>query len=387
MLGWLNMLQRALRSTIECAGRTVLLGCALALVCACAQADSCPAISSRTVEPAVVETSAEVLSSTPGIAQLLVSDGALYWHDGAAISSLLPGQAQASVLYALAQETAAAAAPFGSEQRAITGLLADADHLYWSEGSYYTGGFVLGYSPPGRLLSMPKAGGPVQVLLDLPDRAVTPVAIDDASVIVQTSGAAPGYYRFSKLDQALAPLVTPALYETSRVIGDKVYWTEPGVDNPQLFRSSIEATERESIARIESGDYDVGPGYVLWRHDRLLTEPELLLEQNFVIWRADSGCVQALPGSGESISYATARDGRYVYWHSFNALGSVSQSSEGVATPLPEMPLERLDLNNGRLERLEASGFRFIVGDQILGLDGDRLFVATQAGLVAVRTP
>jgi hypothetical protein len=241
-----RMSQQSSRSRVECAGRTLLLGCAFVVMCACAEADSCPAISSRTVEPAGVETSAELLASTPGIVQLVVSDGGLYWHDGASISALPPGQA--SVLYALAQAAAAMPAPFAGEFRTITGLLEDADHLYWGESTAYTGGFVVDYSPPGRLLSMPKTGGPVQVLLELADRAVIPVAVDDARVIVQLSGVAAGYHSFSKLDQTLAPLVTPALYETSRVVGDEIYWTDQGEDSPQLFRSRIDGTERESIA-------------------------------------------------------------------------------------------------------------------------------------------
>jgi len=391
VLGWPDMAQQALRSRLERARRTLLLGGAVLLACACAEADSCPAISPGTVQPAVVETSAELLTSTPGIVQLVVSGGGLYWHNGFSIWALLPGQAPASVLYALPLE-AAAAGSFDSEFRTITGLFADADHLYWGESTAYAGGFVGGYSPPGRLLSMPQAGGAVQVLLELSDRAVTPVAVDDTSVIVQLSGAA-GYHRFIKLDETLAPLVTPAVYETSRVVGDEIYWTEPGVEHPQLFRANIGATQPERIARIESSEYDVGPGYVLWRHERVLREPELLLDQNFMVWRADSGCVQALPGAGESISYATARDDRSVYWHSFNALGSVSlyipaegaSPSEGMASPLPEMPLLRLDLNTGRIERLESDGFPFVPGAQILGMDAERLFVSTQAGLVAVR--
>ncbi|MEO8183343.1 MAG: hypothetical protein ABI895_31300 [Deltaproteobacteria bacterium] len=347
--------------------------------------------------PTSVETDYTLLSATPNVIQLVASDDGLYWHDGTTIWALPRGQAAPSVLYAYQQSSAAGTQPVaGQTQPAITGLLADAGHVYWSEGSYEVVvdlGFVAGPPPPGRLLSVPQAGGPVQVLLDSSAPGFRALGVDGSRVIVRMGGVDAGFYAFNQLDRTLSRLAAPADPYASIVRGDQIYWSEPEgeEDGSRLLRAQLDATEAKVLARIEDSTFDVGPGYVLWRHDHLVTQPELLLQQNLVIWRDDTGCVQSLPGAGESISYGTALDARHAYWHSFNGLGAVSMSvsSDGRSTvsPLPEVSLVRLDLQNGALEQLEVAGFHSTLGDQILGLDTEHLFIATPDGLVAIRTP
>lgn len=363
--------------------------CGLMLLGGCDGGGTCPDISAGTVTPTPLETRIERLSVTPNVVQLVVNDDGLYWRDDSSLYALPRGQSEPVLLYALPGATSEATAPATSDlRRALTGLLVDADHLYWSEGPFVTGvdaGFVLGSSPPGRVLSMPKAGGGVQVLLDSSDRSATAAGLDDTRVIVKLGGPDAGYYALDKLGGSVSALAAPAPFDTSRVVGEQIYWTDPSEENPQLYRAHFDATEPERLTRLEDNEFEVGPGYVLWRHEQTVTQPELLLDQNFMIWREGSGCVQALPGTGESISYSTARDAHHVYWHGFNALGSVSDSSDG-SSPLQEMSLLRLDLQSGAIARLEAPGFHSFVGDQILGSDAQYLYLATADGLVAIAT-
>lgn len=316
------------------------------------------------MSPQRLETRFQRLSAAPNVFQLVAAEDGLYWHDGSALYGLPEGADKPALLYALPGAASRATTPLQTESRpVITGLLVDADHVYWSEASdpgSFDSAFFDRLMGPARVLSMPRAGGDVRVLADLPDRSAIALALDDTRVILKMNGRDAGYQGLDKRGGDPIPLAAPAIFETSRVVGDQIYWTEPFVDHPLLYRAHFDATEPEAITRIESGDYDVGPGYVLWRHDRTVTEPELLLKQNFMIWR-EGGCVQPLPGNGESISYGTARDARYVYWHGFNALGAVSETPDGVSSP-SEVALLRLDLQSGAIARLETPGFHSILG-------------------------
>jgi hypothetical protein len=156
-----------------------------------------------------------------------------------------------------------------------------------------------------------------------------------------------------------------------------------------LLRVDFDGAKAEVVTHIEGGDFEVGPDYVLWRQESLQTEPKLVLEQNFVMLDERSRCTRVLPGLGESISFTTALDDEYVYWYSFNALGSVADTSEGesATSSEPGMPLVRVNLEDGTLQRLDTPGFSLGPGSQIVGHDAARLYVSTAQGLVAVRKP
>jgi hypothetical protein len=197
----------------------------------------------------------------------------------------------------------------------------------------------------------------------------------------------------------LEPLPANPAVDGSRVVGNQIYWAEPEPENPRLLRAKFDQAEPEVVARIEGSDFDVGPGYVLWRQERLQTEPELVLVQNFVLLDEAAGCARALPSLGESLSFNTALDDDHVYWYSFNALGDVSystppataggDSAESPSTPTttPPMPLVRVSLKTGALERLQTPGFSLPLGSQIVGQDADQIYVSTSQALIAVRKP
>jgi hypothetical protein len=339
---------------------------------------------------AVATTTLQMTDRGP-VELLLVDAGDLYWYDEKGSILKLPrGEPRPLEL------RAAPGGFVGDSQRAsrdsglsIDGFTSDAEHLYWAEASRYTGpdsGFVVGFSPPSRLLAVAKNGGQAQVLLESMDRTLRPVAVESGRIIVLSND---GFYELARDASQLVPIRANPPVEGSQVVGNQIYWTESGLEEPRLLRARFDQAQPDVVADIEGSDFEVGPGYVLWRQERLRTEPELVLEQNFVLLDESTGCVQALPGSGESISFSTALDDEYIYWYSFNALGSVTDSSAaGLApTPIPEMPLIRTSLRTGALERLQTPGFSLSLGDQIVGQDSEQLYVSTSQGLTAIRKP
>jgi hypothetical protein len=331
------------------------------------------------------------LSDEGNIELLLIEDGDLFWYNhSGAILKLPRGESRPIELRpapgGFVGDPARPSIDFGL---AIDGFIGDQERLYWGEANRYTGidsGSVVGLDPPSRLLSIAKAGGPEQVLLQSTEDTLRPVAVDGKRIIVRSSD---GYHQLPESASRLESLMANVSLETSRVIGDKIYWTESDHEEPLLFRVDFDGTTPEVVARIEGSDFEVGPDYVLWRQERLQTEPELILKQNFVMYDEGAGCTRVLPGLGESISFTTALDDEYVYWYSFNALGAVTNSSEGESamSNVPTMPLVRVDRETGALQRLDTPGFKLGPGSQILGHDAAQLYVSTAQGLVAVRKP
>lgn len=380
MLQWREMWLRALR----------LLACASAVVsCGGEAEEKCSQFRTDTVGLDVVETTTMQLSEGGSVEALIIADGDLYWYnDSGAIFKLPRGESRPMELRPAPGGFVGDAKRSSSDFAvAIDGFVSDEERLYWGEANRYIGpdsGSVVGLEPPSRLLSIAKTGGPDRVLLQSTDDTLRPVAVDGVRIIVRSSD---GYYQLTENASHLEPLRANASLDTSRVVGDRIYWTEPAQDEPQLFRVDFDGAKPEVVTRIEGSDVEVGPDYVLWRQETLQTEPELVLEQNFVMLDEHSGCTRTLPGLGESISFTTALDDDSVYWYSFNALGAVTVTSEGESSAAPVMPLVRVNLGNGALQRLDTPGFNLGPGSQIVGHDAAQLFVSTAQGLVAVEKP
>jgi hypothetical protein len=368
----------------------ILVQCALA--CGADSEATCPPFPSREQAVlSVVETTATQLTRQGPVEVLLVEQGALYWYDErGAILKLVQGESQPVELRSapggFVGDLERASMDFGLT---IDGFTSDTEHLYWGESSRYTGpdaGFVSGFSPPGRLLSIPKSGGQERLLLESPDRTLQPVVVETSRVIVRSSD---GFHQLARDASQLEPIQAQPPVEASRVIGSQIYWTEPDGENSRLLRVGFDQVEPILVARIEGSDFEVGPGYVLWRQEQLQTEPRLVLEQNFVLLEHAEACTRSLPGLAESISFTTALDDQYVYWYSFNALGSVTDTSEGEtpATLAPDMPLVRVSLKTGALQQLNTPGFTLSPGSQIVGHDAERVYVSTQQGLTAIQKP
>jgi hypothetical protein len=372
----------------------------LMLACGGDANENCPAFSSGTQTPIEVETAVTRLPGGANIPALIVDDSALYWYDETTAIWRLPRGATQPVELRPApmQPVTSDTQPSSELMIFVNGFASDADFLYWGLAYRYVGfdaGFVSGFSPPGALLTISKSGLSPTTLAEFPDRTIAPLAAAEGRVIVRMDGPAAGIYSFEVAGARLQPLPSSAPTETTRVIDGSLYWTEQVQANPRLMRASVDDTEPEVVANLENGDFEVGPGYVLWRQERTHIEPELVLEQNFVKQDEATGCIQPLPGTGETISFTTALDAQHVYWHSYNGLGSISNPTpaDGEAQPnaprprLPIQPMIRVNLQTGTLQRLRTPGFAAELGDQIVGQDSEHVYVTTNSGLVAVKKP
>lgn len=364
----------------------------LAIACGADSDGTCQDVSAGTQEPVELAATAVQLTAQGNIQQLLVDEGDLYWYDeSGAILKLPRGESRVQVLRpgpgGFTGDLERSSVEYG---RTIHGFTSDAETLYWGEANRYTGvdaGAVVGVEPPGRLVSIPKNGGNEQVLLESPDRTWRPVASEGSRILLRSDNG------YSELDTAIGgpaeELSFKGSLESSRVVGRRVYWTEPDQDPPNLFRANLNGGEPELVTPIEGNDFEIGPGYVLWRQESLQTEPELVLRQNFVMLDEAAGCTRALPDLGESISFTTALDDSHAYWYSFNALGAVTAATgpETAPSPSPDWPLIRVNLGTGLLERLDTPGLTLGYGSQIVGHDAGRLYVSTGIGLFAVDKP
>jgi len=148
----------------------------LASTTACGE-ETCSPFPSGVQRPATVETSAALLTDGGPVDVLLVDDGDLYWYDASGAILKLPRGGSVPLELRPAQrafvgDSARAAMDFGLT---IDGFTSDAEHLYWGEASVFTGvdaGFVVGFAPPGRLLSIDKNGGEQRVLLESAERTL-----------------------------------------------------------------------------------------------------------------------------------------------------------------------------------------------------------------------
>jgi len=170
----------------------------------------------------------------------------------------------------------------------------------------------------------------------------------------------------------------------SRQLGEAFYWVDgpqTGLASSNLLRARLPELEPEVVHQIQGGVFDVGPGYVLWRQGVVEDERLAVLGQNFVLLNEATGCVQEIPGIGETISFRPALDATYAYWQRSVA------GYAGDSPALPLTPLYRTNLREGTTELLETPGLSLELGSWIVGQDQDEIFIATESGLVAIAKP
>jgi hypothetical protein len=330
--------------------------------------------------PSVVQTTATEVwrwptaGSTP--LQVVVDDTAVYWYeDSGAVWRWVKGASAAEQLR-----------PAPEPGVWIRGrLLTDANALYWTEADILEGGFQPTLGAPGRLYRLEKESLDSTVVAELANPYGVAAGIYGSTVYIDGVGT---FMRIG-LDGGGIDDVSE-IPSGALLFEDRFYWLAPGSDTePQeLFRGHLNDPTLFSLGRMEASGLDIGPDHVLWHRERYDAGPPQVLYESFVVIDERRGCTAQMPAIGESISFATAVDESHVYWHSWNKLGSVTRYADGrQSPPLPDYPFYRMQLDSGRIERIETPGFSTPDGSSILGQDATHVFIATPDALVSIEKP
>jgi hypothetical protein len=309
------------------------------------------------------------------LAPALITDGGdVYWYDGLG-SVFVERKDEARVVELLRSDESESP----QWHPAVFGIAASVDRLFVGNG--FSSGFEyasLSVGLPGRLLSISKQNGLVEVLLELSDRTIVPIAADSERVVVFVTGGPAGFYQVRLADPQLERLPLAAPFESSQLIGGMVYWLN-GEHPPLLLRSGFDDAEPESVMRMYQDDsfFAVGPHSILSREDRILPG-YYYVGKDFVL-SDDAGC-RAFPGAGRGYVLDAALDTRYAYWY------GARQPSQSTL-PLEVLGLVRVDVESGASNRLNTPGFTPGPDVRILAQDDTRLFLGSNGTVVVVQKP
>jgi hypothetical protein len=341
-------------------------------------------------EPVTREARVEVIATGQGnigtwspleMPALLADASGVYWADtrgavyarqgGGDVVTLQPGD-----------DTEGAA-----RRQLVVGITADTERLYVGNAflEAATDSFPAPqFSPPGRLLSYPKDGGPAQILLELEDSTIYPFATDGEriiSLVIDADGNG-SYYAVAPQAPQLEQLRmqrTPGGY--LELSGETLYWSDTELP-PNLVRTGFDDPAPEVVRGLLSNDFEVGPGYVLSIEERFFSE-QGRLAQSFVLHGAATDPDRPLPSAGELISAKRALDARHVYWYGYRGYdGSLPAEAYD-----PHLQLVRADVVCGTLEHLATPGLMPDASAEILGQFGDTLYIESADQLFAVRKP
>jgi len=235
--------------------------------------------------------------------------------------------------------------------------------------------------PPGLLYAVPKAGGEVELLLELDDAIITPLAVTDQGIVILSDQRV---YVVSDDGVELLEHIPPISESHDFHVADgRAYWSDwPLVREPtQLYAVDLEGGEPEVIIEI-NGTFIVGHGRVLVETETLAEDP-LVLVNELTMLDLETGCLTELPSRGESMG-TPVLDARHVYWKSYN--GSEDGGEDACLDPLP---LLRVNLTNGTFEELPVDGFDVTICSDFFAQDDDKLYMRTWPGhsLVAIDKP
>ncbi len=340
---------------------------------------TCPAFTAGVRTPVVVQSTFELVA---GVADMrypaVIDESGIYWFDDAGtLYARAHGAGQEPIVL-----RSAPTEPFW-----LVAMVGSESTLYWAEATAVTEP-AFGIPPPGRLYSMPTAGGEVSLLLDDPDAVLTPLAVVDERVVFLREAVDGGLFALSQdgSQERLAPDLDPYAV---RILAGELYWNEAGGQDDDgsyytyLWHANLDGSNAELIARSEGGHVLADRDFVLWLDERVHTEPTLILDQNFVMLDRKTDCVQPLPALGQSISPGgSVMDGRHVYWDTYNGLDGISPGQ-----PDPVTPLIRVDLRSGAIEQIVTSGFELELGDDLMGQTATDLYYSLHGELVAIRKP
>ena len=233
--------------------------------------------------------------------------------------------------------------------------------------------------PPGLLWAVPKAGGDAELLLQLDDEVMTPLAVTDQGVVIRSGER---LYVVKDDSAELLAHIPPTSESQLQVADGRAYWSDwSSVREPtELYVVDLAGGEPEVITEI-NGSFVVGHGRVLWKTETLVEDPLVMVEELFML-DLDTGCVTELPSRGESMG-TLMLDARHVYWESYNALGNSPDPCNKTT------PLTRVNLTTGSLEELSVEGFESTLCTDPMAQSDDKLYMRTSDGhsLVAIDKP
>ncbi len=235
--------------------------------------------------------------------------------------------------------------------------------------------------PPGLLYSAQKAGGSAELLLELEDEILTPLAATQQGVVILSGER---LYLVGDDGVELLEHIPPlSIAYDVQVADGRAYWSNWGsVREPtELFAADLAGGEPEVVTEI-NGSFTVGHGRVLWKTETVVNDPLVQVEVLFML-DLDTGCVTELPSRGESMS-TVMLDAGHVYWKSFNSLGNSGE--DGCVLPLP---LLRANLTSGALEELSVEGFDITLCTDLVAQNDETLFMRTwpDQSLIAIDKP
>lgn len=335
----------------------------------------------ETVEVSVRElasSTSEGLTLTPLTPSLVAGPSGVFWFDSdGAVFGLRRDDTRVRRL----REALPASDP-GATLTLVHGIATDGDRLIIGEAHLEPAidYIPLILEPPGRLISIPTAGGEPTVLLELEDGVITPIASDNGRLIVFVQGENGGFFSLDEANQ-LQRLPLQGRFFSGQRSGSMLYASD-GDYPATLLRSSFDDAASVPVLALEMPEFYVGPSHLLVRVERLV-EPEYTREQTFVVHEIASGCTRTLPGLGESVAYQTAVDADHVYWVSYRT--PETTTPEGASGP--DLKLIGADLSSGALTRLAPSGVELDSSARIIGQDDETLYVINGSALLAIDKP
>lgn len=335
-------------------------------------APECPRFEGGVKEPTARATSHTEVPRSENTAQAVADDDGLFWRD------------DSGAVRGLVDSEPIDLQPALEEVRTAMGMLTDATTLYFADaGPPWMGPPAEPHDPPppGRLFAVPKTGGPVELLLELEDATLTPLAVIDGGVVIRSDDR---LYVVGdegvELLEHVPPI--PVSYELW-VVDGRAYWSSWGSmrEPTQLFAVDLAGGEPEVIAEI-NGALMVGHGRVLWQTETIVEDP-LVLVNELMMLDLETGCITELPSRGESMG-TPVFDARHVYWKSYNGL-----DDGGDDVCLDPLPLIRANFTRGMLEQLSVEDFDVTLCTDFMAQNDDTLFMRKWQGhsLIAIAKP
>jgi hypothetical protein len=332
-------------------------------------------------EPATFAPEVQVLAGEYALGQaagsltrsLLADSGDVYWYDYAG-TVFVARQGSGPVI-----ELSRAEPPSerDSTEEIAFGLAANGDHVFVGYGQRARFSDMLEYDPPGRLLSLSKRDGQVEVLLDLDAYWIAPILADSERVIVFAEGGYgsldTGFYQVPLAAPRLEPL--PLGFLEGQLVGDHVYWLNRGYSPLRLLRGGFNDTEPELVLQA-SDNYSVGSGYILTQEDVWL--PGYYYVGKDLVVRDESGC-RSVRGARRLAAAELTLDGQFAYW--------LGYSDAPIGSSSGDIRVTRVDLKSGALTYLSTPALTASTSLQIVGQDDTRLFLRTADALVSLQKP